>query len=359
MRILHVFRAPFGGLFRHVCDLVRGQNALGHDVGIFCDSSTGGANADSVLAKLAPLCKLGVTRLPMSVLPNLTDFNCISTMRKLASQHNVDVVHGHGAKGGLYARLSGKPNVYTPHGGSLHYNWVAFPGFLFMATEWTLLRFTSGLAFVCDFERDLFAKKIGIGRAKVNVVHNGLWAEEFKAVAPAADASDILFVGEMCSRKGVDVLLRSLAELKEKRKLTAALVGDGEDIDAYKALSTQLGLDDQVKFLGRMGIATALPLGKVFILPSRLESFPYVVLEAIAAARAIISTKVGGLSEVLPDTLLCEAESVSALSAKIEDVFDNLPKYQSLANQLGVDAPKNFSAEGMVKRITDFYTRLK
>ena len=51
-RILHVFRAPLGGLFRHVLDVARGQIARGHAVGIFCDSTTGGVRADETLADL-------------------------------------------------------------------------------------------------------------------------------------------------------------------------------------------------------------------------------------------------------------------------------------------------------------------
>jgi glycosyltransferase involved in cell wall biosynthesis len=358
MRILHVFRAPLGGLFRHVSDLVRGQVALGHEIGIFCDSSDSGDSIKAALEKIAPLCKLGIKRMPMSVLPNIGDFSCISAVRKMASENNIDIVHGHGAKGGLYARLAGKRSVYTPHGGSIHYNWIAFPGLIFMATEWTLRHFTSGLAFVCEFEHSVFARKVGIGKAQVNVIHNGLWSEEFKAVAPSIDSHDLLFVGEMCYRKGVEVLLRALAELKSTKKLTVAMVGDGIDIESYKSLATKLGLDDHVKFLGRMNIAKALSMGRVLVLPSRLESFPYVVLEAIAAGRIIISTTVGGLSEVLPAQMLVEPEDVQELSAKIADVVGNIPKYQVIADKLAFDAPRNFSAEGMVKSITDFYTRL-
>ncbi len=52
-RIVHVFRAPVGGLFRHVVDVARLQAAAGHDVGLFCDASTGGARAEAALAALA------------------------------------------------------------------------------------------------------------------------------------------------------------------------------------------------------------------------------------------------------------------------------------------------------------------
>ena len=73
LRILHVFRAPLGGLFRHVLDLARGQAQRGHDVGIFCDSTTGGSRADDVFAELSGLLTLGITRVPMSRYPSLTD----------------------------------------------------------------------------------------------------------------------------------------------------------------------------------------------------------------------------------------------------------------------------------------------
>ena len=56
LKILHVFRAPLGGLFRHVLDVARGQVDRGHDVGIFCDSSTGGAAGPAVSARVASRC---------------------------------------------------------------------------------------------------------------------------------------------------------------------------------------------------------------------------------------------------------------------------------------------------------------
>ena len=52
LKILHVFRAPLGGLFRHVLDVARGQAERGHDVGIFCDATTGGARANDVFQEL-------------------------------------------------------------------------------------------------------------------------------------------------------------------------------------------------------------------------------------------------------------------------------------------------------------------
>jgi glycosyltransferase involved in cell wall biosynthesis len=363
LRILHVLRAPIGGLFRHVRDLAKGQSALGHEVGIICDSTTGGAYAAAEIAEVEEFCKLGVTRLPMALKPAPGDIACIRATRKLARGLSVDVLHGHGAKGGLYARLAAKSArrgvVYTPHGGSIHYNWHSPVGMIYLATETWLRRSTSGLAFVCDYEREIYDRKIGTGGVPVNIVHNGLWPEEFHRVPPGPDAADILFVGEMVNRKGVDLLLRAIAELKPKLKLTAAMVGDGPELDDYKALAKELGIDGQLSFKGRLGIAQALPMGKLFVLSSRHESFPYVVLEVIAAGRQIISADIGGLKEVLPAELLFAPESVPALVTKLEDVMENATHYQAITDALGADAPRKFSAESMVKSITDFYSRLK
>ena len=128
LKILHVFRAPLGGLFRHVLDLARGQIERGHDVGIFCDSTTGGPRGDQIFAELGPQLSLGVTRVPMSRYPSLTDLRAqiseVSTRKRIAPQ----IVHAHGSKGGVYARLPalvspGRRYVtaYTPHGGSFNF----------------------------------------------------------------------------------------------------------------------------------------------------------------------------------------------------------------------------------------------
>src|SRR3974390_209826 len=66
LNILHVLRAPVGGLFRHVLDLVRGQYARGNRLGLVADSLTGGTQAEENFAQLAPHLALGLTRVPMS-----------------------------------------------------------------------------------------------------------------------------------------------------------------------------------------------------------------------------------------------------------------------------------------------------
>ena len=105
LRILYVFRAPVGGLFRNVFDVITALSARGHAIGLLCDSQTGGERGEQLLAELAPLLPLGIHRLPMQRNPHWTDLPALLKIRQLVKDHQVDVVHGHGAKGGLYAGL--------------------------------------------------------------------------------------------------------------------------------------------------------------------------------------------------------------------------------------------------------------
>src|SRR3954454_24148075 len=123
LKILHVLRSPVGGLFRHVIDLSRAQAARGHRVGIVADLSTGGARAEAAFAALGADLALGLTRVPMSRHLGLSGLSAQPHAAERARAPDVDVLHGHGAKGASYARLAGggAVRVYTPHGASLHY----------------------------------------------------------------------------------------------------------------------------------------------------------------------------------------------------------------------------------------------
>ena len=142
LNILHVLRAPLGGLFRHVVDLVRGQAARGHRVGLIVDSTTGGTRAEAALAGLAPHLALGVQRVAISRELGPSDIQALHRVSAWIRQTAPDVLHGHGAKGAALARLTlSAPQsirVYTPHGGSLVYRPGTIAGGFYRSLEWLL-----------------------------------------------------------------------------------------------------------------------------------------------------------------------------------------------------------------------------
>lgn len=359
MRILHVFRSPVGGLFRHVRDLARGQSGMGHEVAMLCSSADGGAHADGLLAQVEKFCGLGVHRARMSRMPGLGDLEGVRATKALAKSLNIDIVHGHGAKGGVYGRLAAKglevPSVYTPHGGSLHFRWTSPRGAVFLAAEKYLSRIGSGFCFVCDFEKQEFAKKIGLSGKPSTVVFNGLWPEEFVAVVPAPNATDFLFVGEIRHLKGVDILLQALTLIPDA---SLTIVGDGKEQATYMSLAQSLDLSSRVTFAGRLPIADAMRRGRVMVLPSRNESFPYVVIEAAAARMPVIASAVGGIAEIMPPQLLCNDRSPTTLATIMRATLARDPAFLAASETLFSSAKLRCSAGDMVLSVTDFYKTL-
>jgi len=362
-------RAPVGGLFRHVLDLSAEQAARGHDVGLIMDSTTADRLTEQRLARVAPRLSLGVARIPMSRLPGLGDASAARAVRDLARRKEADVLHGHGAKGGAYARLAarllrrqGRPVIalYTPHGGSLHYAPRSAAGLLFAGMERMLARYTDGLIFESDYVRRLYEARVGAGLAPARVITNALQPADFTAHAPAPDAADFLFVGELRQLKGIDVLLRALAEVACDREVRAFIVGSGSERDAFERLADELGLYGVVTFLGAMPAADAFRRGRCIVVPSRMESLPYIVLEAAAAEMPLIATDVGGIPEIVQgaDTPLLPPGDIAELARTMHEFLDAPAPAQARARRLKETVRARFAIGATTSAVLAFYAEL-
>lgn len=317
LRIVHCFRSPVGGIFRHVRDLAEAQAKAGHAVGIVCDSTTGGDYEAQLFAGIAPSLALGVTRTPMQRHVGAGDIAAAWKTMGIIKGLQPDILHGHGAKGGVYARLFGSllrvdprvdPRVeryrvarlYSPHGGSLHYDEHTRTGKLFFAVERLMERFTDRLLFVSDYEMQTFRRKVGEPRAPFSLVYNGLRDPEFEPVPAGPAAADFLYIGMMRDLKGPDLFIDALAlaERQSGRLVFAVMVGAGDDLPRYRAQAQRLGLGPRVRFESPMPARQAFALARCVVVPSRAEAMPYIVLEALAAGKPTIASAVGGIPEV-------------------------------------------------------------
>jgi glycosyltransferase involved in cell wall biosynthesis len=306
MRIVHTFRSPVGGIFRHVRDLAAAQHAAGHEVAIVCDSTTGGDHEDLLFKTVEPFVPLGIHRIAMQRHVGIGDLATARRAFKLIGGLEPDILHGHGAKGGFYARFFGTllkrrrkslGRLYSPHGGVLHYDPRSAAGRAYFLTERQLERFSDHILFVSDFERRTYLAKIGTPRAPHSLVYNGLQASEFEPVDTRPDAADFLFIGMMRDLKGPDLFIEALAKARERFPgVSAHMVGDGDDLPRYRARVAALGL--AVTFHSAMPARQAFGMAHVMVVPSRAEAMPYIVLEALGAGRAMIATAVGGIPEI-------------------------------------------------------------
>jgi glycosyltransferase involved in cell wall biosynthesis len=307
LRILHVFRAPLGGLFRHVVDLAEEQAARGHEVGLFFDTVARGDHVARALSRLSRALSLGVWGCPIPRNPSPKDVVAMVRLGAVIRRLRPDVVHGHGSKGGLYARFpalaqpqAGPVRAYTPHGGSFNFPAGRLAKPLYMATERLLTRATDVLLFESAYIAGRFDAQVGVATGLRRIVANGLGAGEFTPIAPDPDAADFLYVGELRAAKGIDTLMEALARVGARRGAvpTAVLVGSGPDEAVLRALARRLGVVEAVAFAGPLPAREAFRKGRVIVVPSRAESLPYIVLEAAAARMPMVATDVGGIPEI-------------------------------------------------------------
>jgi len=362
LNILHVFRAPVGGLFRHVLDLTREQVARGHRVGIIADSLTGDANAEKILSELAPSLTFGLTRVAMHRKPHPGDVFVLAHVMRRIAQAGADVVHGHGAKGGAFARLAFNTRrvvrAYTPHGGSLLFTNKTSAGKIYLTTERLMMQRGDLYLFESAFSADTFNRKIGRPNGIIRIVHNGVTRAEFEPVTPVPDATDLIFMGELRALKGIDLLIDAIGLLRRNgRTVTATLVGDGPDSDTFPAQVKRLNLIDVIRFQPAMPARQAQTLGHVMVMPSRMESLPYVVLETAAAGKLLITTKVGGIPEIygpLADALV-PPDDAPALARAIAGALDQPAAAADTARQLRDRVAAAFSVESMVDGVLAGY----
>jgi glycosyltransferase involved in cell wall biosynthesis len=273
---------------------------------------------------------------------------------KAVSKLNPDVLHGHGAKGGVYARAFGSvlrvfrsrvARLYSLHGGSLHYS-STLAGKLLFQIERLLGTMTDEILFVAEFERAVYREKIGEPDSST-VVYNGLRPSEFEDVELNDDASDFLYIGMMRDLKGPDLFIDALriASSIAGRPLTATMVGAGDDLPKYKSMVEHKGLSSRVRFHDPLPARTAFAMAKGIVVPSRAEAMPYIVLEALAAGKTLIATRVGGIPEILGanSPALCSPDA-NSIGEKMGEFAKNpqvlaaaMPSKSALLSSFGAD----------------------
>ena len=213
---------------------------------------------------------------------------------------------------------------------------------------------------------------LGVPRERITVIPNGVDvarfdgadAEPARAGALGLPAARPRFgaVGCLAPRKDYGTLLRALAILAgQGRAFSCAIVGDGPDREPMERLTAELGLADRVAFLGERGDVDALlPAFDVFTLSSREEGIPNALLEAMAAGRPCVVTRVGGNAEVLDDGRtgwLVPPEHPTALAEALAATLDDPAEARRRGDAARAAMLAERSIDAMVRRHEDFYHR--
>lgn len=365
LNIMQVLRAPTGGLWRHVVDLIEELSARGHRLGLVCDANTTDAQTERGLAQIESKLDIGLFRMPIQRNPGPSDLGAIWRMRGLARKHQIHVMHGHGAKGGLLARGAALGNkrllaAYTPHGGVLNFDPKTIKGRLFYLAEKAMLPSTDAFLFESDFARASFVRQIGDPGGRGQVVHNGLQPGEFDPVV-VTGSYDFVFIGELRQIKGIDILLKAMASVNraDGTPTTLAIAGGGSSKAQLQAEAQELGLGTRVAFFGVQPAREMFAKGRLVVVPSLKESLPYVVLEAAAANKPLIATRVGGIAEIFGPTAdaLIPAGDVGALKAQLETFIADPGAFAVEAEVRRDFVAQGFSVATMCDQIESIYLK--
>lgn len=244
-----------------------------------------------------------------------------------------DVIHAHWLlPSGLLAlalhTMFGIPYIVTGHAADV----FRFRGAPFRA----LKRLIMAKAAVVSLVSGEAAGVLGIPREEAQglVVPMGVDVERIQEDVGARrpESGRFLFVGRLAEKKGVDVLLRALAELHDGRLV---VVGDGPDRPALDALAAELGLSERVTFAGQQGqkrVAEELRLAEALVVPSRVardgdaDGTPVVMGEGMAAGVPVVASRLGGLSEHITsgeNGLLVEPDDPHALAEGLRHVLQD------------------------------------
>ncbi len=271
-----------------------------------------------------------------------------------------DVVHAHflesAASAAVLCQYEQLPLVITEHTSSM--NVPQLPAAVLACAKQTYAQADICLAVSSVFCRNLSTATGFPFQVVENIVDTGAFCQ-----LPSSQRGDAEFrfvaAGGLSHRKGYDLLLSSFAEVvRENPQCTLTVFGGGEEANRLLQQAADLEISEKVRFRGlrnRMEIAREYRNSDAFVLPSRLETFGVVYIEAMAAGLPVIATRCGGPEDfVTPETgILIDVDDGAALTAAMKRMAADRAHYDSA--KIAAYARQSFSPERVATHLTEIY----
>ena len=185
-------------------------------------------------------------------------------------------------------------------------------------------------------------------------------ARKWEGLAPAGHRR-IIHVSNFREVKRVKDVIRVFARVRRAMPATLVMVGDGPERPDAEAEAKELGVAEDVKFLGRLDSVAMLLQGcELFLLPSTTESFGLAALEAMACGAVVVATRVGGIPEVVDDGVDGILEPVGSVEAMGRRAVDLLRDSEALARMRAAAIARagEFSADRIVPMYEELYAEV-
>jgi len=368
IRVLRVIaRLNVGGPALHVSYLTRGLRERGYETTLVTGSLGAGEGSMEYALREQDVEPFVISEMQREISP-LVDIASVMKLRELIREIQPDILHSHTAKAGAVGRIAAslagdarpKVVVHTFHGHVLRGYFNPALSRAFGVVERELAKKTDALIAVSPEVRDDLVR-LGVAPARrITVVRLGLDLEHRVAAGPEdgarfrreigvdEEAFVVGWLGRMTEIKRADVLLRAFQLLKKRESRAAlVLVGDGPLRGQLEQFADQLGILDACRFVGyREEVGHAYAAVDAVALTSANEGTPVSIIEAQAAGLPVVSTDVGGVSDVVED-------GVSGAERLVE-----LARNRELRLELGHSGRERVVDRYSVPRLVDDVDRL-
>ena len=289
-------------------------------------------------------------------------------LARLFRQTRTDIVHTRNPEAFFYgflgAKLGGiKTVIHSEHG-------RLFPDKRHrMLVQRLFTRFTDKVFAVSEhLKRDLVTH-VGLPASQIEVIYNGVNADKYPvdktATRGALGISDgdivIGSVGRLAPVKNYDLLLRAVPGLRGRHEVTVILVGDGPERARLEALAESLQIREQIRFLGhRDDVRDLLAAMDIFVLPSHSEGMSNTLLEAMASGTPVVTSAVGGNTEIVLDRrdgLIFPPDDLEQLHARLA-LLCNDEAYRKRLGEAGyARVSQAFGIRAMIAHYEQLYDR--
>ncbi|PIP92440.1 MAG: hypothetical protein COW00_00935 [Bdellovibrio sp. CG12_big_fil_rev_8_21_14_0_65_39_13] len=357
--IVQILRAPAGGIRKHVYDILEHLSHQNDVTQIFI------TNIHDTDSPVPVYSNLKVFDLPIVDQPGFSDFKNLFRIFNILKNENVTVIHGHGAKGGIYCRLISSllsaKSIYTPHGGSLHRVYGALKNRLYSLIEFLLIPFTDLFIFESHYSYETFCSNV----CKINdsflINYNGVDIPPFQATHHYQKGQPLKLAsfGLLRHLKGHDIIIEACAMLKMNGiPFEYSIYGSGEQLDFLSSLITEEQLQNHIFFKNYSESVEREMLKFDFIVhPSRFESFGYVPVEAMSVKVPVITSFEGGLKEVVDETcgFIAKDNKASTYFEILKNLYNNSASLEPMIESAYLKVKTKFSKSVMTKKLEKIY----
>ena len=281
---------------------------------------------------------------------------------------NYDLIHGHGMRGALYAVLAGQragiAALFTAH------NLIVNPNFTQKLLIRYLVRNASACIAVSEAVRDSF-DQCRIDTSKFHVISNGIDLQSYlkwvnlektcKQYDIQQGSPLILGAGRLSKEKGFDVLVQAMREVRIKIP-DAQLVIAGEGVE--QAVLQELAAEHQikVKFVGYVSdLVPLLRASDIVVVPSREEGQGFVAIEAMACAKPVAASDVGGLPQTVRNNrtgVLFPVGDSEALARTLVKLLNDPERRRELGAEGRVQVKKSYLLKDMIAKTENLYDKI-